>query len=265
MSFDDAIAVQHIGERRYSCNISRDYWIVAGPNGGYIAALLVHAIELEIDDPARQLAGTTIHYLRRPKEGPAEVVVAEPLHKGRTASFRRADLVQDGTVIATATGSWIIEMAGVDIDRWEMPSAPPPDECTPMAEIRTTDPLPFHEQWDIRSVGGVPFGAGDATDLLWWIRPRPHRGVDGPLMVQVADAMPPPLFMVAMPEGGVPTIDLTVHVRTRLDQIDWNTGDWFLVRFHSRLAGNGLVEEDGEIWTADGTLVAHSRQLALAR
>ena len=84
-------------------------------------------------------------------------------------------------------------------------------------------------------------------------------------MVQVADAMPPPLFMVAMPEGGVPTIDLTVHVRTRLDQVGWNAGDWFLVRFHSRLAGHGLVEEDGEIWTADGTLLANTRQLAIAR
>ena len=77
--------------------------------------------------------------------------------------------------------------------------------------------------------------------------------------------MPPPIFLVAMPAGGAPTIDLSVHVRARLDDVTWNEGDWLLIRFSTRYGSNGFVEEDGEIWTADGTLLAHSRQLALAR
>ena len=41
--------------------------------------------------------------------------------------------------------------------------------------------------------------------------------------------------------------------------------DHVLVRFSTRLAVGGVWEEDGEIWTPGGELIAHSRQLALAR
>lgn len=267
MSFDDAIAITKVDDGRYTCDISRDYWIVAGPNGGYIGALLVNAAEDDIADPTRQMAGMTVHYLRRPQEGPAELRVAT-LHHGRSIAYRRVELIQNDIVIAAGTGSWAVAMGGVEVGGWEPPEVPSPDECLPMSAIRTTDPLPFHQQWDIRSVDGIPFGqGGDDRNLAmtWWFRPAVHRPLDGPLIFQVADAMPPPIFLVAMPEGGAPTIDLSVHVRARFDDVTWNEGDWLLIRFSTRYGANGFVEEDGEIWTADGTLLAHSRQLALAR
>ena len=40
--------------------------------------------------------------------------------------------------------------------------------------------------------------------------------------------------------------------------------DWVLGRFVTRTARDGLLEEDGEIYSRDGRLVAQSRQLALA-
>ena len=267
MSFDDAIAVTKVADGRYTCDISPDYWIVAGPNGGYIGALLVNAAEDNIGDPSRQLAGMTVHYLRRPQEGPAELRVAT-LHHGRSIAYRRVELIQDDIVIAAGTGSWAVAMDGIEVGGWEAPDVPAPDDCLPMSAIRTTDPLPFHQQWDIKTVDGIPFGeGGDDRNLVmtWWFRPAVHRLLDGALIFQIADAMPPPIFLVAMPAGGAPTIDLSVHVRARLDDVAWNEGDWLLIRFSTRYGSNGFVEEDGEIWTADGTLLAHSRQLALAR
>ena len=35
------------------------------------------------------------------------------------------------------------------------------------------------------------------------------------------------------------------------------------VRFRTTVASEGFLEEDGELWAPDGTLVAHSRQLGL--
>lgn len=267
MSFDDAIAVTKVAAGQYRCDISRDYWIVAGPNGGYIGALLVNAAEDDLAEPDRQLAGMTVHYLRRPKEGPADLRVAT-LHHGRSIAYRRVELIQDDTVIAAGTGSWAVAMDGIEVGRWAPPPVPAPEDCPPMSAVRTTEPLPFHQQWDIRTVDGIPFGQGGPDrdlEMTWWFRPAVHRPLDGPLIFQVADALPPPIFLVAMPEGGAPTIDLSVHVRARLADVTWNEGDWLLIRFSTRYGANGFVEEDGEIWTADGTLLAHSRQLALAR
>jgi acyl-CoA thioesterase len=39
---------------------------------------------------------------------------------------------------------------------------------------------------------------------------------------------------------------------------------WVLSRFTSNLAADGFWEEDGVIWAPDGTVLAQSRQLALA-
>jgi len=36
-----------------------------------------------------------------------------------------------------------------------------------------------------------------------------------------------------------------------------------LVSFHTREVSQGVLEEYGEIWSRDGRLLAHSRQLAI--
>ena len=39
--------------------------------------------------------------------------------------------------------------------------------------------------------------------------------------------------------------------------------DWVLVVFRSTVASDGFIEEDGELWSRDGRLLAQSRQLAV--
>jgi acyl-CoA thioesterase len=64
--------------------------------------------------------------------------------------------------------------------------------------------------------------------------------------------------------GGVPTVDLTIHFRCDLRaRAARDAHEWLLVVFRSRQAREGFVEEDGEIWSRDGELLAHSRQLAV--
>ena len=60
-----------------------------------------------------------------------------------------------------------------------------------------------------------------------------------------------------------PTIDLTVHFRSELPPPGASEEDFYVADFSSALSRDGLFEEDGELWSADGTLLAQSRQLAL--
>ena len=60
----------------------------------------------------------------------------------------------------------------------------------------------------------------------------------------------------------VPTVDLTVHFRAPLPHPTMSDDDFCLVAFRTQVAAEGFVEEDGEVWSPDGILLAHSRQLA---
>jgi hypothetical protein len=62
-----------------------------------------------------------------------------------------------------------------------------------------------------------------------------------------------------------PTLDLTIHIRRPLPPADMTAEDHVLARFTSRLSVGGVWEEDGQLWSPSGALLAQSRQLALAR
>jgi acyl-CoA thioesterase len=63
--------------------------------------------------------------------------------------------------------------------------------------------------------------------------------------------------------GGVPTVELTIHFRADLSKLDLASDEFFLCTFRSRTAREGFIEEDGEIWSRSGKLIAQSRQLAI--
>ena len=121
----------------------------------------------------------------------------------------------------------------------------------------------MRDRYEMRwAVGAAPFSGGDKALAGGWIRLAEPTPVDHVLIAAVTDAWMPPLFSRLSERMGVPTIDLTVHFRAPLTPPP-AADDWFLVAFRSQMAGDGFVEEDGEVWSRDGRLLAHSRQLAM--
>jgi acyl-CoA thioesterase len=140
-----------------------------------------------------------------------------------------------------------------------MPDVPPPDELEPPPA--PPFPVPIRDNFEIRHAIGPPsFTQGDEALTGGWIRLKDPGPVDAEYLAQVADAWVPAAFGVMRERmAGLPTVDLTVHFR----QAPASEDPWLLVRFRTRLAAEGYLEEDGEIWDRDGRLLAHSRQLAL--
>lgn len=264
MSFDDHIAVQRIAENEYRCDISPAHMIINGPNGGYLAAILTRAGDVHLQDPTRTLRSLTTHYLRPPKEGEARLEVTTEQH-GRSVSYVRIKMFQGGKNLLLGTGVWAIDREGPSYRGWSAPEVPGPEDSVPIGELRDSPKLAIHDVWEIRNASGSRFGEGSAPDVCWWIRPAVHRPLDEPMVVAMSDALPPPIFMTEVGRMAVPTLDLTVHLRTKLSEIAWNEGDWVLTRFSTRLAEGGFLEEDGELFSQRGQPLAHSRQLALAR
>jgi acyl-CoA thioesterase len=239
----------------------RDEWSgPPGPNGGYVAALILRAIRAEIDDEAREPRSLTIHYLRPPSLGPAEVVVTVE-RSGRSASTASARLRQGGKDMCIA----LCVLAG-DFDGAIEFDSPAPE--VPAAEkIEPLDPniLPprIFKQLEMRmTFGGPPFTRAEVAEAGGWMRTKVPAPLEPELIAMYTDCWWPPIFGRMDAAGLAPTLELTIHFRGRPPAGD---REHVLGRFLTHTAGRGIFEEDGWLWAADGTLLAQSRQLALIR
>ena len=95
------------------------------------------------------------------------------------------------------------------------------------------------------------------------IRLAEQRRYDAALVAAMSDAWYPAIFLRLERVVAVPTVDLTLHIRSAEALARMRPDDWMAVRFRTTVVGEGFLEEDGELWAPDGTLVAHSRQLGL--
>lgn len=256
--FADDTAVTALGGGRYGATIDRAWWIERGPNGGYLAAIVLRAILDAVDDPARRPRSLTLHYLRPPVEGPCEVaVVVERAGRGLTTVSAR--MRQDGRDMILALAALGVDRPGPALDDLRVPQVPAPEEVPQQPEGDGID-IPIRHRYDVRpAIGGAPFTIGPEALTGGWIRTVDDDVVDDVVVAALTDAWPPAVFSRLVVPVGVPTIDLTIHFR----EAPSGAPGWSLVRFRTQVAAAGYLEEDGEIWSADGRLLAQSRQLAV--
>jgi acyl-CoA thioesterase len=257
--FERDTSVREIDPGVFEGHVNRDWWIVFGPNGGFLAAMLVKAMGAAVDDHTRMARSLTIHYTAAPAEGPVRIQTTVE-RAGRSLTTVSARMEQEGRLIALAIGAFSrARLPAIEFDDAPPPQVPPPEDV-PVAESRRELP-PFAHQWELRyAIGTRPFGGSDGSTLTGgWIKPLDEHPVDAALVAQITDAWLPAVFVRLTEPNAVPTIDLTIHFRADLPL----PADYVLVTFESRLSQGGFIEEDGWIWSRDGQLIAHSRQLAL--
>jgi acyl-CoA thioesterase len=257
-AFDRDTAVEPLGDGRYRVRFDTRWWVVKGPNGGYLAALITRAIRAEVQDDTRALRSLTVHYLAAPAEGEGEVVVRIE-RAGRGLTTVSARLEQDGRAMALALAALATEYPGAteyaDLD---MPDVPAPEAVEPVPD--GMQPVPFAQNFELRhALSALPFTGGDRAVTGGWIRLREPRPLDELAIVAISDAWWPAPFSVVERPMVAPTIDLTVHIRAPLPR----DHDHVLLDVRSDIARDGFFEEDARVFARDGTLLAHARQLAL--
>jgi acyl-CoA thioesterase len=260
--FDIDTAVVPTGNGGYDARIDGGWWIERGPNGGYIAAVLMEAFLAEVADPQRHARSLTVHYLAPAIEGPAQIVV-RPERTGRIVRYLTARLSQGERLLAVAQAAFATAIsAGPAFADPSFPDYPGPD-----AIDRAVDPpglVPMRERYEYRHITGAPWdGPARTAETGGWIRLSEPRPYDVAVVAALSDAWYPAIFTRLAERLGVPTIDLTVHVRSISALEQMRPDDWMAVRFRTTVANEGFLEEDGQLWAPDGTLVAHSRQLGL--
>ncbi|HEU4702912.1 MAG TPA: thioesterase family protein [Conexibacter sp.] len=290
-TFEQATTVTPLGDGRFRAEIDPGWSTPIAANGGYLAAILVRAIEAHgattsdgagVPVSPRQLRSLTCHYLRPVSGGPLDVSVSV-VRAGRRISSVEVTASQEGKDAIRALAA----LAVLDLPaagQWEPeppPVGPPPARDAPLIEpddyrrsgadgwLGPTPTMPpmFRRVRVAPRIGGVPFSnrplpAGEAPETGGWIALPEARPIDAAFIALCTDVWWPPAFQPLGRPAIAPTIDLTIHVRADIPPQglpDQPVLGWY----RSTAAHGGLMEEDAALFLPDGTLLAHARQLAI--
>ena len=290
-TFEQATAVTTLGDGRFRAEIDAGWSTPIAANGGYLAAILVRALEAHgatTTDGAggavspRQLRSLTCHYLRPVSGGPLDVHVAV-LRAGRRVSTVEVTASQEGKgAIRALAALAVLDLPAAGQWEPEPPAVgPPPPRDAPLIDpedyrrggadgwLGPTPTMPpmFRRVRVAPRIGGVPFSnrplpTGEAPETGGWIALPEARPIDAAFIALCTDVWWPPAFQPLGRPAIAPTIDLTIHVRADIPPEglpDQPVLGWY----RSTAAHGGLMEEDAALFLPDGTLLAHARQLAI--
>ena len=262
-TFERTSAITEVGDGVFEAEIDERWWVVRGPHGGYLSAIMLRALLAIQEDSDRHIRSFTTHFLAAPESGPMRIHTTIQ-RTGRSMTFASARAVQGDRPIAMSLGAFSVPWPGLEFDDNPAPEVPSPDEGFPVPVEGEGIPK-FLGNFDMRWIFGErPFSGADEAVVGGWFRMREPVLADAPVMATLLDAWAPAVFPKATQLVVAPTIDLTMHFRSPLPVEGADADDFYLGRFKSMVARDGFFEEDGEMWTKDGRLIAQSRQLALA-
>lgn len=260
--FDEATALVPVDEGVWDGAITDGWATPRGPLGGYVMAIVMRGFELAIGDPARSARSASMHFLRPPEVGPVQVH-ATVERAGRSLTAMSGRLLQGDKLIGIALGAYSRPWDGPILEDTEpMPDVDPAEGREPIkvGPRKGAAPPDFTRRVTMQPrFGETPFSGGSSGEVGGWMGLIEERPLDALSLAVLADAWFPAPWPRLTEVAAAPTIDLTVHFRISLPLPD----QLLLGRFRNRLVRDGFFDEDGELWTPDGTLVAQSRQLAL--
>lgn len=261
--FDKDTEVKQVEDHRFIGTLNEGWWIVKGPNGGYLSAIILRSIMLTNNEKERTPRSLTVHFFTAPRSGPVEINTAV-LRSGRSMTTITAQLFQDKKPVAMAICALGKPFSDIHFQDLNMPDVPPPQMCQSHA---ATALVPIGEQMDmVLAIGSGPWTGSDRAITGGWFRLKGERLPDSLLLTLLSDVWFPAIFTRVVDgkfAGAVPTIDLTIHYRAELPLPSSKLDDFYLGRFESTTAHQGYIEESGEVWSRDGMLLVQSRQLAL--
>lgn len=258
MTFAEALAIRRTSPTTFTADVPTGWDIAGATNGGYLMALITNAVlqTMDADDPVT----VTVHYFEPVRPGPVEIHI-EPLRQGRRLSTASARLL-DGQGRTLLAGLATVGRLGGEtmLAADEAPRLDPPEQCV-LVEPTDTFPPPFmaHVRLQVpREVAGFAVGRPlGVAEMRGWFSLPEDAPVTALAALMAADSFPPPVFNSDLPVAWTPTVELTVQLRAR------PSGGPLRCAFRTRFVQGGYLEEDGELWDTDGSLVGLSRQIAL--
>ena len=203
----------------FAAEVAHGWRAGRGPHGGYLAAIILRALTLALDDPLRSPRSLTIHFLKAPDEGPL-LIETTIERSGRSLSSLSARMSQNGATMGLALAAFSVPWQGPEWNELPMPDgraagprAPPrhPDPARARPRLRELHrPAATLRRHALRGRAEQPLETGGWLGL---VEPRP---LDALALAFFTDALIPTPFMRLPGPAPAPTIDITIHFRTAL-------------------------------------------------
>lgn len=255
--FDADTQVEAVGTGEYAAAVTDRWHAPAGPNGGYLLALCLRALQAELPSPDPLVVSA--YYLRPARVGPA-ALRTEAVRSGRRTATGQVAMTQDGreNVRVLATFSDLDAADGRTAMFGEPPALPPPEQCVDPTDAGSLPGVTIAQRMETRYARTPGWFRGEPAHephMELWMRLADGRQPDLLTLSLMVDAAPP--VVLDLGAGGSTTLELTVHLRAR------PAPGWLACRVGTSHVLDGIHEEDVEIWDSTGMLVAQSRQIAL--
>ncbi len=258
---DEATRLQRLSTDRFEAQLSPRYWGYTAAHGGYLAAVLLRAMQERVGDAARQPRSLTVHFLKGPEVGPAEVQT-EILRAGGKVTTVSARIIQAGSPTTFAIAAFGTAFDGEGFQHSRMPVVPAVESLSRMTPSKVEIDHRFEHR---RCFGGAPFSGSDRAYIGGFSRLEGPRAIDALTLTLLCDAWWPALFPMLSDKkqaGACPTIDLTIHFRAELPLADSQPDDFVLVELETQALAHGYLDESCRIWSKDGKLLAQTVQHA---
>ncbi|MBV4474358.1 acyl-CoA thioesterase [Pseudomonas botevensis] len=229
--------------------------------GGLVVALQYEAMRarMSADRPVRSLAITFV--------GPVEPEVpvnfeVEILREGKAVIQVLGRAVQNGQVVTLVHGSF----GAPRTSEVAVPAHPAPEmkhweECQELPYIKGVTPE-FMRHLAMRwSVGSMPFTGAESRDMGGWVRLRgdvKEEPVSEAHLLALVDAWPPALLPYLKKPAPGSTLTWTIEFVQPLR--DLSTLDWCKYLAQIEYAADGYGHVAAKLWSAEGELIAMSRQ-----
>jgi acyl-CoA thioesterase len=256
--FDHDISLVQLDRFLFKGVVSQAWCINNTPHGGYLMALVANAM-LQVSGK-KSTPIITANFAARCVPGEVEISVEKFSHSSQFERFQ-ARVVQNGGEKIRALGTFT-HLNGAAERRYETtaPEVAAVEECFEMPA------MPGYTLFEQVSVHLDPACSGwlsgrwtEKSEHKGWFGFKNPRPYDISAILLAADAFPPPVFASQGMVAWVPTLELSVNIRSL------PAGDRLKCVFRSRFISNGLLDEDGELWDETGELVAISRQISQFR
>lgn len=264
MNWDDAVAVESIGDQHFTAHVGEEWTSLQGVHGGVVAALALTAAERVLRDegvdPNTTLRAATYGYARGNTIGEFGIAV-EIIRRGRAMVTTHVRTSQDDktTMVARFHHS----------TPWDGPAysdVPPPLERPDGTVLLRFDDRPSHLN-NVETYlhpDTTMFAGNDRSEWISWNRPLHGGTFDSAWLVMFGDYFPPAVFARATEPQRAVTIEYSMQVHSAAGRWSLSENEYLAARMHTFHSSDGFAVEDGWIHLPDGTLLATTRQTRLA-